>query len=108
MKESELQKLILSYLKKAGYKAWKNYLGPLMIQGGRRAINPNSGQPDIFGLKKDRSGKLFAIELKSDTGKLSDKQREEIGELEKNGVFVIAARDFETVKNNLEKWELSF
>jgi hypothetical protein len=68
-----------------------------MIKGGAYAKNPNSGQPDIFGIYKDRTGKLFAIEVKTEDGKLSEGQKEEIRELEKFGVFVIVARDLKTV-----------
>lgn len=100
--ESEIQKEILSWLKKNGYKAWKNYLGPLFIQGGRHAKNPNSGQPDIFGIFKNHPGRLFAVEIKSAIGKISEDQNCEIQELEKAGVYVIATRDLETMKTLIE------
>lgn len=96
-KEQEIQKEILNWLSSQGHKVWKNYLGPKMIKGGAYAKNPNSGQPDIFGIYKDRTGKLFAIEVKTEDGKLSEGQKEEIRELEKYGVFVVVARDLKTV-----------
>ena len=103
--EADIQKDLLSWLHKSGYKAWKNYLGPMYIQGGKRARNPNSGQPDIFGISRLKPGRLFAIELKSLKGKLSDEQRKEIIELEKAGVYVIAGRNLDYVINTLGEWE---
>jgi len=105
MKESEFQKIVLDWLRVQGYKVWKNYLGPMIIHGGRRVKNPNAGQPDIYGLKKDGSGKLFGIELKSHTGKLMDCQRKEIADLEQHGVFVIAARDMDHIIESMEIFE---
>lgn len=92
MKESELQKIVLEWLKINRYKCWKNYLGPLFIKGGQMVKNPNSGQPDIYVISKKIPGKLIAIELKSQKGKLSDKQKTEINELETAGVIVIIAK----------------
>jgi hypothetical protein len=105
MNEAEFQKLVLSWLKKNRYKCWKNYLGSLTIGGGKRVVNPNSGMPDIFGISKKRNGKLFAIELKSKNGKLSEKQRVEIKELEENGVYVIVARDLDYIIDHMENFE---
>ena len=104
--ESEIQKEILEWLRASGYKTWKNYLGPLLICGGRRARNPNSGQPDIYGIFKNKPGKMFAIEIKSYCGKLSEQQRREILELETSGVFVIAARTLSVVKSILEREDI--
>jgi hypothetical protein len=105
MKESDFQKDVLSWLKKQGYKCWKNYLGPMVIHGGRRVKNPNAGQPDIFVIKKDGSGTLLGIELKSDRGKLQECQRKEIMDLESHGVYVIAARDMDYLIEKVEEWE---
>lgn len=96
-KESEIQKEILDWLSLKGHKVWKNYLGPKLIKGGYFAKNPNAGQPDIFGIYNDKSGKLFAIEVKTEIGRLSEGQKNEIRELEKFGVFVVIARDLKTV-----------
>ena len=96
-KEQDIQKEILDWLSASGHKVWKNYLGPKLIKGGYFTRNPNAGQPDIFGIHKDKTGKLFAIEVKTKEGRLSDGQKNEIRELEKFGVFVIVARDLNTV-----------
>lgn len=104
-KESEIQKEILFWLKENGYKVWKNYLGPLFIKGGYHAKNPNAGQPDIYGIMKKFRGRLFAIELKSSKGKLSDIQKTELLELENAGVFVMAERSLERVIRLLNEEE---
>jgi hypothetical protein len=60
-----------------------------------------AGLPDILGILKKNPGKLFAIEIKSEKGKLSDDQRKWIYNLESAGAFVIIARDLETVIESL-------
>lgn len=96
-KEQDIQKEILDWLSASGHKVWKNYLGPKLIKGGYFTKNPNAGQPDIFGIHGDRTGKLFAIEVKTQEGRLSEGQKNEIRELEKYGVLVVIARDLNTV-----------
>lgn len=85
-----------------GFKAWKNYLGPKLTNGGNFCPNPNSGQPDIFGIMNDGTGRLFGIEVKTEIGKLSDKQKKEIRELETAGALMIIARDLQTVIDAME------
>lgn len=68
-----------------------------MVAGGFYSKNKNAGQPDIFGILKNGSGRLFAIEVKNEIGKLSDEQKKEIRELEEAGALVIVSRDLEKV-----------
>lgn len=73
----------------------------MMVKGGYFAKNKNAGQPDIFGILKNGSGRLFGIEVKTDIGRLSDDQRRELKELEDAGALIIIARDLDTVKKIL-------
>jgi hypothetical protein len=103
MKEAELQKLVLDYLKKKkGYFVWRSYVGPI-VRGRAKILSPNpmAGFPDIFGFTD--TNKPFAIELKSQTGKLSDKQVNWLQNLKAKGVHCIVARDLETVIIELAK-----
>lgn len=103
IRESEIQTTILQWLKVAGYYAWKVPLGPMAVRGGKdrsRPIwksNPMAGFPDIQGLCKNRPGRMFVIEVKSRKGRLSDKQKVWLTELENRGVVTIVARDLATV-----------
>jgi len=77
----------------------------MMIRGGYFAKNKNAGQPDIFGMLKNGSGRLFGIEVKTEIGRLSDEQRRELKELEDAGALIIIARDLDTVRTILATGE---
>jgi len=103
-KESGIQRLILDYLKSQRYYVWRNYVGPILHGGSGKQVfskNPASGMPDIMGLLKDGSGRLFAIEVKTETGRLSELQKIRIAELKKHGVIAFVARDLQTVVREL-------
>ncbi len=95
--ESEIQKSILEWLKVKGYFAWRNYLGGVTRQGFKTK-NPASGMPDIMGLLKDGSGRMFAIEVKTSKGAVADHQAEKISQLIANGAIAFIARDLKTVE----------
>ena len=100
--ESQLQKIVLEWFKaQAGYFVWRSYVGPI-IRGPSKKLTPNpmAGFPDIFGF--DPLNRPFAIELKSQTGKLSDKQKRWLRDLEAKGVHCIVARDLDTVISELK------
>jgi hypothetical protein len=68
-----------------------------MIRGGYFGKNKNAGQPDIFGILKNGSGRLFGIEVKNEIGKLSDEQKRELKALEDAGALIIVSRNLEKV-----------
>lgn len=68
-----------------------------MIRGGYFGKNKNSGQPDIFGILKNGSGRLFGIEVKNEIGKLSDDQKRELKSLEDAGALIIISRNLDKV-----------
>lgn len=96
-KESPIQKLILQWLQVNKYLCWRNYVGPVIHRDGHFSKNPSAGLPDIMGVLKDGSGKLFAIEVKSKTGRVSPHQTERINALLNEGALAFVARDLETV-----------
>lgn len=75
-------------------------MGPIVRGGGKRSTfmtpNPLAGMPDIMGFFQN-SKRLFAIEVKNSTGKLSDKQKDWIKLLEKNGTACFVARTLQEV-----------
>ena len=104
-KESAIQKLILDWLEVNRFFHWRNYVGAV-IRGSRENLrfgkNPAKGMPDIMGLMKDGSGRLFAIEVKTAEGRVAPHQKEKIAELIKGGAVAFVARDLETVIEKLK------
>jgi hypothetical protein len=93
MKESDLLSYALSCLKQSGLVYWRVPNGPVMHSiGGRmiRKCSPIKGFPDIAGVFP--SGKFFAIELKTDKGRLSTEQTEWITKLNMSGAMAIVLR----------------
>lgn len=63
-KESEIQRVILDYLRaRPGVFVVKIPNGPMYVKGGRRAPNPLKGMPDIHMLYRKRA---FYLEVKLD------------------------------------------
>lgn len=94
MKESDLLSYALSCLKQSGLVYWR-----VPNQGtshaGVRKKSPIKGFPDIAGVFP--SGKFFAIELKTDKGRLSAEQTEWITKLNMSGAMAIVLRSKEEI-----------
>ena len=102
MKEIEIQKTIMDWLKLEGYYFWRMPVGGVRQQMNGKMIfkkSPVKGFPDIMGVF--RTGRLFGIEVKSAKGKLSDSQEKIMKDLIGNNVLYIVARDLETVREEL-------
>lgn len=94
--ETLIQKDIMDTLKLAGYAVWRMPLGPSTYTANgqvRFRPNPLAGFPDLFGILKNRPGVLFAIEVKTATGKCSEKQLKWLAKLKSLGCVSIVARD---------------
>jgi len=91
MKESDLLSYSLKYLKSKGILHWRVANGPVMHTIGKRVIykpSPIKGMPDIAGLMP--CGRFFAIELKSEKGRLSPEQIDWIKRINNsNGIAVV-------------------
>lgn len=97
MKEIELQRLAVDYLRKKGYLVWRVYGGPVLYGGSnKRRPNPNKGQPDIMGVTPDK--RPFAVEFKSKNGKLSADQIAWLEKLSQYGYICLVADTLEQVQ----------
>ena len=101
MKESEIQRTILDYLRANDYLHWRNYVGPILTGNGRRTKNMMKGMPDILGVLTEPEHRLFCIEVKSATGKLSTHQRAWRTDLVKAGAIHIVAYSLDDVVSGL-------
>lgn len=75
MKESQLQKNIKDAINAAGIgRCWVATSGTLKSLDGKRFVTAlPEGFPDLFGYRR-RDGKMFFIEVKTPTGRVSDEQ----------------------------------
>ena len=96
--ESDIQRDIIAYLTMAGYWPLRFYMGAIKQAGGRRAKNPNRGFPDILVWDKERTGKVFAIEVKKPGGRLSVDQADMIHQLEGRGTRCLVATSVDEVR----------
>lgn len=76
MKESQLQKNIKDAINAAGIgRCWVATSGTLKSLDGKRHVTAlPEGFPDLFGYRR-RDGKMFFIEVKTPTGRVSDEQK---------------------------------
>lgn len=99
MKESDLLSYALTLLRRLDVLAWRVPNGPVLhsINGGQRVFkkSPIKGFPDIAGVMP--TGKFFAIELKTDKGRLSPEQLEWITKLNMTGAMAIVLRSKEQI-----------
>ena len=97
MKESEIQKQILDWLKlqSGGFFFRTNNIGvPLHGESGGYRPSPVKGLADIIGVFK---GHFIAIEVKTRKGKLTANQIEFLNNVIGGGGHAIVARSLETV-----------
>ena len=106
IKESVIQKNIITRMRAKGYKVWKVPLGAMLVRGGGKMImapNPLKGFPDLLSLSKHNNGRMVCIEVKSAVGKLNPKQKEWENILKLAGVLYFLARDADSVIKFLEE-----
>jgi hypothetical protein len=99
MKESELLSFALTCLKQSGLVYWRVPNGPVMHSIGNKVIrkcSPIKGFPDLAGVFPN--GKFFAIELKTDKGRLSPEQHEWITKLNMSGAMAIVLRTKDEIR----------
>lgn len=95
MKESDLQRQILEYLKIVPGKFWRNYVGSVRYAGKGRGKNPARGSADILGLFPN--GRFVAIEVKRPDGKETDLQKSWREEISRNGGLATVVSSVEDV-----------
>jgi hypothetical protein len=100
MKESELLSYALICLKQSGLVSWRVPNGPVThsVNGNTvRKKSPIKGFPDLAGVLPN--GKFFAIELKTDKGRLSPEQLDWITKLNMSGAMAVVLRSKEEIRD---------
>ena len=101
MKESDIQKAIMDYLRLNGYFCNKFHTTGIYVRKRDTYMkNPNKGCPDILAFKKGFTN--LAVECKSDKGVQSDEQLEWGKRFEESGGIYILARSLDDVEKVLK------
>lgn len=99
MKESDLLSYTLTRLKQAGLLAWRVSNGPVIrsINGDQKVFSksPIKGFPDVAGVLAN--GRFFAIELKTEKGRLRPEQLEWITKLNMSSAMAVVLRSREEI-----------
>lgn len=104
-RESEIQRAILDYLEALQVTHWRCSLGGTMVRKRGSLVfrkNTMTGFPDIAGIIPNSDGRLFVIEVKRPSGRLSPEQEKWRDSLSRRGVLYILARSVEDVKAALQ------
>lgn len=101
IKERDIQKGILDYLRWRKIFCWKNSNVGIKKSNGSFIPVGMKGVSDILGILP--SGKFLAIEVKCKYRKPSPAQKKFLYEIEKNGGLAFVARSVKEVKNEIDK-----
>lgn len=101
MKESDLKRAILDFLKLYGIFAWNTRnVGVYDPRRGRYIPAPCRGVPDIIGVLP--GGRMIAVEVKVGRNKPTLWQEVFLQELSSRGALVVVAYSLDDVKRALE------
>lgn len=101
MKESEIQKQIIDYLKTRDFIIIRNNSGH--VRTGSRWVNlGDAGSSDLIGMHPE-TGQFIAIEVKRPGSKLTDKQRAFLNKVALGNGMAIHAECLEDVISVIEK-----
>lgn len=116
--EGAIENAIFRYLRMRGIMAWKQKTqgtyDPVAKRFRKLSANSRKGVSDIMGVRQvlitpDMVGKtigaLLAIEVKSQTGTLTPKQKLFLREVLENGGIAMVARSPLDVEKRLGEWE---
>ena len=105
-KESEIQKVILDFLRLKGFMAWKNVSTGIAGGGkGKTRFYPmgQKGLADIIALKDSTT--LF-VEVKREKGKLTEHQKKFLNDVRNAGALGVVARNLDDIIKVLDKYSL--
>lgn len=106
MKESAIQKSILEALAMHDFWCWRVNAGTYVVEhnGKSRAIKgAPPGTPDIIGVLF--GGRMFGLEVKTATGKQTDKQADWQEKATKRGVRYAVVRTWTEALERVREWD---
>jgi len=99
--EGAIVKACLEWLNIYGAFVWRNNTGCLKDKTNRPVFFGKPGSADIIGVLP--GGRFIAVECKTPKGKLSEKQKEFLQNVEEMGGLTVVARSVDDVINVVEK-----
>ena len=103
MSESDLVRATLDALAKLGFWAWRTNSGVAVGASGARVKLAPPGTPDILGVTSD--GRLFGLEAKTPTGRVSKTQIAWAARAERHNVHVAVFRSVGEAVALVRKWD---
>jgi len=97
--EGSVVQACLEYLRIYGAFVWRNNSGALRDKRERPVFFGKPGSSDILGLLP--GGRFICVECKSKKGKLSEKQKDFLAEVERLGGLAVVARSVDDVINGV-------
>ncbi|HEY7243369.1 MAG TPA: VRR-NUC domain-containing protein [Xanthobacteraceae bacterium] len=109
MSESDIQRSVFAHLH------WRGAAGVFAFHlpnGGKRdrieaaifkGLGARAGGPDVFAVHQ---GRCYAIELKTEAGRLTQVQRNAIADLERAGALTAVCHGLDAALHTLEQWGL--
>lgn len=99
MTEAQIQRALIDLLTKAGVFCFPVPNNPR----GRRTVGFKAGIPDVWAV---HDGKVFALELKTETGRPSEEQMETVSRINEAGGFATIAEGLDKAIAICEAWGL--
>jgi hypothetical protein len=101
VKESDIQRAILDYLRACGIWCWRSYNGPTIHRQGVFSKEMNPGMPDIMGVLP--GGTSLQIEVKKPKGVRSVDQISWIEKAQQHGAVAMFAESVQDVERQLHR-----
>ena len=102
-KETDIVSAILTYLAYKKVLAWRNQACGIATKNGHYIRFGQKGIADIIGIMPNNSGKLLALEVKTQTGKLTEHQADFLADVVRQGGVGEVVRSIEDVQYVLDK-----
>lgn len=106
LSEKQIENQILNWLEWKNIYAWKTKTTGTFDRRRGCFISTSrlyrKGVADVIGILP--MGRLFAIEVKSQKGRLQENQKTFLGEIEKRGGLALVARSLEDVEKGLAEY----
>lgn len=100
MRESEIVRQCLDYLKMKGIYCWRqNQAAVPLAGGGFRRFSGLRGVSDILGIHQ---GRFLAVEVKTPIGRVSDYQKRFLSEIQARGGIALIVRSVDELATALD------
>jgi hypothetical protein len=102
LKEGDILRQIMAYLKANRIYSWRQNTGGVPLGDGK-GFRPAAtrGVPDIIGILP--GGRMLAIEVKSEKGRITPEQESFLDEINRNGGVAFVARSLDHVVSTLRE-----